>query len=96
MSETIEWATFGQRVLREGRVMGIDALAGEFYDVRHLLAFDNRHEAGEGIRQQIYEAIPEAFEANVRRRLEGAGVPRARYVHNAVGLSRGCALRDSA
>ncbi len=87
VSETIEWATFGQRVLREGRVMGIDALAGQFYDVRHLLAFDNRHDAGTGVRQQIYEGYPEAFEANVRRAWKESGVPRARYVHNAVGLS---------
>jgi len=87
VSETIEWATFGQRVLREGRVMGIDALAGQFYDVRHLLAFDNRHDAGTGVRQQIYEGYPEAFEASVRRAWKESGVPRARYVHNAVGLS---------
>ena len=66
---------------------GIDALAGPFYDVRHLLAFDNRHDAGTGVRQQIYEGYPEAFEANVRRAWKESGVPRARYVHNAVGLS---------
>jgi hypothetical protein len=87
LSETIEWATFGQGVLRQGRVFGIDDLAGQFYDVRHLLAFDHRQEAGERIRRQIYQGYPETFEQNVRRAWRGSGVPRARYFHSAVGLS---------
>ena len=86
-SGEIEWATFGQRVLRDGRVCGIDDLAGEFYDARHLLAFDHHREAGERIRQDIYRGYPASFEQNVRGAWQ-AGVPRARYVHNAVGLSR--------
>ena len=51
VSDEIEWATFGQRVLRDGRVAGIDEIAGEFYDARHVLAFDHQREAGERIRQ---------------------------------------------
>jgi hypothetical protein len=84
LSEEVEWATFGQRVLRHGRVMGIDDLAGQFYDARHLLAFDH---AGERIRQEIYRDYPASFEANVRSAWRDSGVPRARYVHNAIGLS---------
>jgi hypothetical protein len=87
VGETIEWATFGQRVLRAGRVAGIEQLAGEFYDARHLLAFDHHREAGERIRRGIYEGFPQRFEANVRRAWSELGVPRARYVHNAVGLA---------
>jgi hypothetical protein len=87
LSNAIEWATFGQRVLRDGRVMGIDDLAGQFYDARHLLAFDHRQEAGEAIRKQVYEDYPASFESNVRRAWRVLGVPRARYVHNAIGLS---------
>ena len=87
LSDEIEWATFGQRVLRGGRVSGIDDLAGQFYDARHLLAFDHHRDTGERIRQQIYEGFPAAFEGNVRRAWRESGVPRARYVHNAVGLS---------
>ena len=83
----IEWATYGQCVLRDGRVCGIDDLAGEFYDARHLLAFDHHREAGERIRQDIYRGYPASFEQNVRDAWQ-AGVPRARYAHNAVGLSR--------
>jgi hypothetical protein len=86
-SETIEWATFGQRVLRQGRVMGIDDLAGQFYDARHLLAFDYHREAGERIRREIYQGYPDSFEQNVRRAWREGGVPRARYMHSAIGLS---------
>jgi hypothetical protein len=87
LSDAVEWATFGQRVLRRGRVAGIDDLAGRFYDARHLLAFDHHREAGERIRQQIYHGYPDHFEANVRAAWREWGVPRARYVHNAIGLS---------
>jgi hypothetical protein len=87
LTEVIEWATFGQRVLRQGRVAGIDELAGQFYDARHLLAFDPHREGGERIRQEIYQGYPDTFEANVRRAWRESGIPRARYVHNAVGLS---------
>jgi hypothetical protein len=83
----IEWATFGQRVLRAGRVVGIDELAGRFYDARHLLAFDPYRPEGEKIRQALYQNYPAGFEASVRRAWREQGVPRARYVHNAVGTS---------
>jgi hypothetical protein len=87
LSDEIEWATFGQRVLRQGKVVGIDDLAGEFYDARHLLAFDHHREVGERVREAIYRGYPHSFEANVRSAWSVAGVPRARYVHNAIGLS---------
>jgi len=86
VSDDVAWATSGQQVLRAGRVAGIDDLAGEFYDARHLLAFDQHREAGERIRLDIYRGYPATFEQQVRAAW-AAGVPRARYVHNAVGLS---------
>ena len=87
VGEEVEWATFGQRVLRGGRVAAFDDLAGQFYDARHLLAFDPHREPGERIRQAIYQGYPAEFAANVRRAWR-AGVPRARYFHNAIGCSR--------
>ena len=87
LSDEIEWATAGQRILRGRRVAGIDVLAGQFYDARHLLAFDHHRDTGERIRAAIYDGYPGRFEANVRRAWAEAGVPRARYVHNAVGVS---------
>lgn len=87
VSDEVEWATAGQRVLRHGATVGFEELAGRFYDARHLLAFDPRREEGERIRQAIYQGYPAGFEANVRRAWRDQGVPRARYVHNAIGVS---------
>lgn len=86
-SEQIEWATFGPRVLRDGRLPHVEELADQFYDVRHLLAFDPRRTEGERIRQTIYQGYPPAFRENVLRAWREQGVPRSRYVHNAVGVS---------
>jgi len=85
--ERIEWATVGQRVVRDGKVTPIEEIAAQFYDVRHVLAFDPKHEAGERIRQAIYHGYPETYAGNVRRAWRELGVPRARYVHNAVGVN---------
>ena len=50
-------------------------------------SLDPRREAGERIRQEIYAGYPAAFAANVQRAWRERGVPRARYVHNAVGVN---------
>lgn len=86
LTDAIEWVTSGQQVLRDGVVAGMDTLFDRFYDVRHLFAFDPRSAEGRAIRDQIYEGYPERFRGNVRA-VWRAGVPRARYVHNALGLS---------
>jgi hypothetical protein len=87
LSEDVEWATAGQRVLRDSRVATLDEIAAQFYDIRHVLAFDRRREEGERIREQIYRGYPQAYRDNVRRAWRDLGVPRARYVHNAIGVS---------
>ena len=46
-----------------------------------------RREAGERVRQEIYDGYPATFAANVQRAWRARGVPRARYVHNAVGVN---------
>jgi len=91
IGDEVEWATSGQQVLRGGRVASIDDLAGEFYDARHLLAFDHHRQAGERIGRDIYRGYPDTFEQQVRSAW-AAGVPRARYFHNAVGLSADAVL----
>ncbi|HVT46279.1 MAG TPA: hypothetical protein VHD57_00705 [Vicinamibacterales bacterium] len=87
LSDDVEWATAGQPILRQGRVARIDEIADQFYDVRHVLAFDPRREEGEAARQAIYRDYPRSFRDNVRSAWRDLGVPRARYVHNAVGVS---------
>jgi hypothetical protein len=87
LSDEIEWATFGQRVLRNGRVAHVEDIADQFYDIRHVLAFDHHRAEGEQVRRAIYEGYPGAFSANVRRAWKDLGVPRARYFHSAIGVS---------
>ena len=66
LTDTIEWATFGQRVLRGGTVARIDDLLDQFYDVRHPLAFDHHREEGERTRRALYEGIPRRSEEYAR------------------------------
>ena len=87
VSEEIEWATYGQQVVRNGSLARVDDIIDEFYDLRHVLAFDHRHEQGERIRQEIYGGYPGQFRARALRAWREQGVPRARYLHNALGLS---------
>ena len=87
LSDEIEWATYGQQVLRNGSVARVDDIIDEFYDLRHVLAFDHRHEQGERIRQEIYEGYPAQFRERALRAWRENRVPRARYFHNALGLS---------
>jgi hypothetical protein len=87
LSDEIEWATFGQRVLHQGRVTRIEDLAWQFYDIRHVLAFDHHRMQGEEIHHMIYRDYPRAFRDNVEKAWREVGIPRARYFHNAIGLS---------
>lgn len=87
LSDEIEWATYGQQVLRNGSIVRVDDIIDEFYDVRHVLAFDRRHEQGERIRQDIYDGYPGQFREQALRAWREMGAPRAKYFHNAVGLS---------
>jgi hypothetical protein len=87
IGDEIEWATTGQRVLRDGSVTRIEDIADQFYDIRHVLAFDTRREDGERIRQEIYQGYPATFRDNVLRAWREQGVPRSRYVHSAVGVA---------
>ncbi len=87
VSDQIEWATFGQRVLCGGQVTCIEEIVDQFYDLRHVLAFDPNPQEGEKIRDCIYQGYPENFRENARRALRVLGAPRARYFHNAIGAS---------
>jgi hypothetical protein len=87
LGAAIEWAAAGQRVLRAGRVAPLEEIIHRFYDIRHVLAFDPRRAEGARIRDAIYRGYPGTFRQNVTRAWRDSGVPRATYVHNAVGLS---------
>jgi hypothetical protein len=87
VSDVIEWATSGQRVLRDGVVSPIEEIAHHFYDIRHVLAFDGHSKDGGRIRDAIYQQYPQEFRRRVHRAWAELGVPRSRYFHNAIGVS---------
>jgi hypothetical protein len=87
VSDDLEWATAGQRVLRDGRITRVEDVAHHFYDTRHVLAFDHHREAGDEIRRGLYRNYPGGFRDNIRAAWAERGVPRARYAHNAIGVS---------
>ena len=88
LSDEIEWATFGQRVLRAGTLTPIEEIIEQFYDLRHVLAFDHHKEKGVRVRDNGYHNYPASFRENALIAWRETGVPRARYFHNAIGFSR--------
>ncbi len=87
LSEEIEWATFGQRALRRGALAPIEEIIEQFYDLRHVLAFDHHKEHGSRVKNGGYRDYPAKFRENALVAWRDCGVPRARYFHNAIGLS---------
>lgn len=88
LSGEVEWATFGQRVLRAGRLTPIEDIIDQFYDLRHVLAFDHHKEHGVRVRNCGYRDYPAKFRENSLIAWRDYGVPRARYYHSAIGFSR--------
>jgi len=93
--EDISWCTFGQQVLRKGKIVPIEEIIDQFYDVRHVFWFPihpigkERCPAAEeellGIYKKFLDA-PDAFRKTLLSELE-AGRPRSRYLHNAIGIA---------
>lgn len=88
MADQIRWATFGQCVLRAGIVVNIEDIIDQFYDIRHILAYDTNRPEGKEIAEGIFEEYPNGFREQALRALNELGVPRNRYLHNALGLSK--------
>jgi hypothetical protein len=88
LSDEIEWATFGQRILRTGLLTPIEDIIEQFYDLRHVLAFDHHKDHGVRVRNDGYRDYPARFRENALSAWRDCGVPRARYFHNAIGFSR--------
>jgi len=87
VSALVSWCAFGSPVLRDGAVVSIEDVLEQFTDVRQVLAFVRELPLGQKIEAEVLQGYPEAFRDNVLRVLR-AGVPRQRFLHNAVGLSR--------
>jgi hypothetical protein len=90
--EDILWCTFGQQVLRKGKIVPIEEIVDQFYDIRHVFWFpihpigERRCSPAEEELARIYENYPSAFREKALGELR-AGRPRSRYLHNAVGIA---------
>jgi hypothetical protein len=88
LTQEIQWATFGQWILRAGRAVGIEEIIDQFYDIRHVLGFDTSRPEGKKIEAEIFADYPARFRENALKALLQDGVPRSRYLHNSIGLSK--------
>jgi hypothetical protein len=87
VTEEISWCAYANWVLRDGNIVSVEDIIDQFYDIRHVLAFDRKHPSGWQIEAEIYEGYPERFRANALRTWRKRGVPRNRFLHNCLGLS---------
>ncbi|MEM4723406.1 MAG: hypothetical protein QXP01_00165 [Candidatus Hadarchaeum sp.] len=96
--EEIVWCTYGQQVLRNGKVVPIEEIIDQFYDVRHVFWLPTHQgnqtscPIGEEELRALYAYYPTEpkeltrWKETLLRELY-AGRPRSRYFHNAVGVS---------
>jgi len=87
ITEEVTWCVYGNWVLRNGQVVNIEEIIDQFYDIRHVLAFDREHPLGQQIEAEIFADYPQCFRENALRAWRERGVPRNRFLHNCVGLS---------
>jgi hypothetical protein len=74
-------------MLKAGRMVRVEGMIDQFYDIRHVLAFGTNTPLGQQIEAEIYESYPDRFRENALRALREKRVPRNWFLHNAVGLS---------
>lgn len=87
ITKEVTWCVYANWVLRDGKVINTEESIDQFYDIRHVLAFDREHPLGQQIEAEIYEGYPERFRENVLRVWREKGIPRNRFLHNCLGLS---------
>lgn len=87
ITEEITWCVYANWVLKDGKVISIEDIIDQFYDIRHVLAFDREHPRGRQIEAEIYEGYPLRFRENALRAWREKGIPRNRFLHNCLGLA---------
>lgn len=87
VTEDIAWAVYANQVLKDGKVIHIEETIDQFYDIRHVLAFERERAEGVQIEAEVYDGYPDRFRENLLRVWREKGVPRSRYLHSCLGLS---------
>ena len=85
LSKQIEWCTYGQQVLRKGKLVDVQEIIDQFYDIRHALYFPTSSEEGKRELQEFYKGYPGTFKDRTLDEWRN-GRPRSRYIHNAIGI----------
>jgi len=83
----VVWCTYGQQVLRAGKLVDTEDLLTEFYDLRHLFHFNLKDPS----EQEHLRALTALYgdTAALKEAVLGVwhgGRPRSRYFHNATGI----------
>lgn len=87
ITSEVAWCVYGNWVLRDGKVVNIEEIIEQFYDIRHVLAFDREHALGQQIEAKVFAGYPERFRDNALRAWRNQGIPRNRFLHNCLGLA---------
>jgi len=87
ISEEVTWCVYANWVLRNGKVVSVEDIIEQFFDIHHVLAYVRELDVGRRIEAEIFEGYPERFRENALRALREKGVPRNRFLHGCLGLS---------
>jgi hypothetical protein len=86
-SHRVRFCFSSQQILRHGRPVPIYELIGDFYDIRHVLAFENRGPDDSLLLMETFWSEGFAgFKDRALKCLE-EGWPRSCYLHSCLGLS---------
>jgi hypothetical protein len=82
--DAIEWATFGNQVLANGRIRPITEMLHEFYDLRHVVCLSHKRDADQ--MEEIWNGYPDRYAERLAAAIR-RGVPRSRYLHNCIAVA---------
>lgn len=84
----VEWCNYGQRIIRDNKVIPIEEIIEEFCDVRHIFDLDDRKEEDKRILGEFYVDYPQKYKEKMLRELK-QGRKRGEHYHNVLGLMDG-------
>lgn len=83
----IDWCVFANCVLRDSRIVPIEEIADQFYDIAHLIGIPRESSQGNEIWKELYQGFSLRSREVIVNVLRERRIPRNRFLHNAVGLS---------
>jgi hypothetical protein len=95
ISDEVKWCNYGQQIVKDGKVVPVEDIIEEFYDVRHIFDLrdwaDKNDSEGEPrmkrdleTMKEIYKGYPDKFKDNMLRQL--GKLERGRHYHNVLGI----------